>query len=316
MTENVAWPLVGHADCEAEFVNARSGARLHHAWLIEGPSGIGKARLARRMAASMLGAHCEVGTLDANQDDPVVQKLEAGSHPDLRWIARFADEKGKLAQDIPVDAIRSLNGFFALRPALGGWRVSVVDSLDELNASGANGLLKTLEEPGRNSLLILISHGTEPVLPTIRSRCRVMRLGRLGPEEARRVLEMNSETGKADAATLELADGRPGFGMRLAGPSGTASLNATRAFLRGLPAVSEAALADIVARGGADEVAFEAMGAEILAWTSMRADREPDFARIWLDCSKLMAETRFLNMDRGQAAAKLVSTLQNAVKAR
>ncbi len=316
MTDGVAWPLVGHGGCEARFAEARAGGRLHHAWLVEGPSGIGKARLARRMAAAVLGAGCEAGTLDAPPDDPVVRKIAAGSHPDLRWVARVPDEKGKLPQDIPVEAIRDLNGFFALKPALGGWRVGVVDALDELNLSGANALLKTLEEPGRNSLLILVSHGSVPVLPTIRSRCRVLRAGRLDPDETREVLGTISGTGSADAAALGLANGRPGFGAALAGSSGLAALNAARVFLRALPAPADAALADLLARGSADDAAFEAMATEFLAWISVKADGDPALARAWLDCSRLLAEARALNMDRGQAAAKLVSALQNAIKAR
>ena len=133
--ENIAWPLLGHERCEASFLEALDSNRLHHGWILEGPSGIGKALLARRMAAKVLGAQCMSGTLDAAIDDPIIQKLTADAHPDMRWIYRRPDEKGRVKQDIPVDAIRELNEFFSLKAGLGGWRVGIIDSLDELNRS-------------------------------------------------------------------------------------------------------------------------------------------------------------------------------------
>ncbi|MEM6410369.1 MAG: DNA polymerase III subunit delta' [Pseudomonadota bacterium] len=315
MSAHVAWPLVGHAFAEDTFITAVSSERLHHGWLIEGPSGIGKALIAKRMAATVLGAKTDKNSMNASPTDPVVQKIIADGPPDFRWIHRRPDDKGKIKQDIPVDTIRELNHFFALKPALGGWRVGVIDSLDELNVSGANALLKTLEEPPDKCLIILISHNTKPVLPTIRSRCRVLRLVKLTNEDTEAVLKLISTDGAVDPAAKDLAEGRPGRGAQLSSPAGLAALNATRNFLKGLPRPSDASLGQAIALGGIDQTAFEAMGHAVLSWLKEQTDAEPDMSTTWLNCSKLLAEVRELNMDYGQAAAKLIATLQNDIKA-
>ncbi|MEO0883189.1 MAG: AAA family ATPase [Pseudomonadota bacterium] len=316
MTDNIAWPTIGHADTERTFVDALASDRMHHGWLLEGPSGIGKSRLAKRMAAKVLGANCAEGTLNADDTDAIVQKILADGHPDFRWVSRRADDKGKVKQDIPVDSVRELNHFFSLKAALGGWRVGVIDSLDELNASGANALLKTLEEPPAKCLIILISHNTKPVLPTIRSRCRLLRLAALSDADTEAILKQLADHDTIDPAARELAGGRPGRGVMLASPSGLAALNATRNYLRGLPRPPDSALSDLIARGGADQTAFEAMGYAILDWLERETETRPEIASAWLNCSRLLANARELNMDYGQAAAKLVATLQNGLKAR
>jgi len=306
-----AWPLIGHPAAEAAFLSAYDSGKLHHGWLIEGPSGIGKSILARRIAAFLLGAvGQDSDRLSAPASDPVVQKLFADAHPDLRWVARRPDDKGKVKQDIPVDDIRGLNHFFALKAALGGWRIGVIDSLDEMNRNGANAMLKTLEEPPANCLLILISHGTRPILPTIRSRCRTLRVGRLSDDETNSVL---SATGADNIkAAASVARGRPGHGLKLASAAGLAAANATRTFLRALPKPSDAALSDAIRLSGADETAFEAFCGEVLAFVSDKAPSHPAYAKAWLDLSRLKSEAAALNMDRTQTAAKLVAGLQAA----
>ena len=129
-----ALPLYGHRAVQAEFLSAVESQRLHHAWIIEGPSGIGKARFATRLASILLGA---VATPDdpagATADDPVMQKVLSAGHPDLKHVERQLNDKGNLKQDIAVEQIRELNAFFSLKPAMGGWRIGILDSLDEMN---------------------------------------------------------------------------------------------------------------------------------------------------------------------------------------
>ncbi|MEL7129590.1 MAG: DNA polymerase III subunit delta' [Pseudomonadota bacterium] len=312
MADKLAWPLIGHGAAETAFVDAKHGGKLHHGWLVSGPSGIGKARFAMRMAASLLGAETAPKTLDAPRDDSIIQKIEADAHPDLRWICRRPDEKGKLRQDIPVDAIRELNAFFALKPALGGWRVGVIDSLDELNRSGANALLKTLEEPPANCLLVLISHNTRPVLPTIRSRCRTVQLHCLDEADTERVFaQLETETGdQISAGAKLLARGRPGHGLKLASSTGLAAANAARAYLKGLPTPSDATLADALLKCGVDETAYAAFGDEVLAWLAEMAQEKTEYASTWLEAARALADAQDLNMDRQQSAAKLLAGLQ------
>lgn len=310
---DIAWPLFGHSMAELKFLQASKAGKLHHAWLIEGPSAIGKARLAKRIAAFMLGAGLlSEASLDVPASDPVVQKVNAEAHPDLRWVSRRPDEKGKIKQDIPVAAIRSLNQFFALKSGLGGWRVGVIDSLDELNRNGSNAMLKTLEEPPENCLLLLISHGRRELLPTIRSRCRAIRLHTLSDDETLLALK---HAGAEDArAAAKLARGRPGLGIDLASPSGVAAANATRSWLRALPQPSDSAMAQVLHTAGVDQTSFEAFSSEIMAWLAETADEHPHRSGAWLESARLLSEIRALNMDRGQAAAKLIQQAQSAAK--
>lgn len=311
---DTAWPLYGHQEAQAAFIAAHKTGRLHHGWMIEGPSGIGKARLARRVASFILGATCSQGSLDASVQDPVVQKIQSESHPDLRWLARKPDEKGKLKQDIPVNAIRELNQFLSLKPALGGWRVGVIDSIDELNRSGANALLKTLEEPPANCLLLLVSHRKRAVLPTIRSRCRLLRLNVLNDADTRAVLDASDHERARESATQSLARGRPGHGLRLASSSGIAAANAARNYLRGLPKPSDAALGDALKFGGVDDIAFEAFQGEVLAWLSEKSANKPAYAKCWLETARLVASASELNMDKTQATAKLIAGVQKSAQ--
>ena len=310
----IAWPLYGHSSEEAQFLSAAQSGHLHHGWLLEGPSGIGKSRLAKRIASFILGANTlSSNTLDATSDDAVVQKIVAGSHPDLRWVWRKPDEKGKIKQDIPVGDIRSLNQFFSLKSGMGGWRVGVIDSLDELNRNGANALLKTLEEPPSNCLLILISHGTRTVLPTIKSRCRSLRLRPLGEDDTMAALK---SAGVGDArSAAKLARGRPGLGIELSAPSSMAAASAVRSYLRALPRPSDTLMAQVIRTAGADPKAFDAFSGELLDWLQTASIERPGCSKEWLDMSRLLSETRALNMDRTQAAAKLIAGLQAATQA-
>ena len=283
----LAWPLVGHDAAEAEFLAAAQSGNLHHGWLIEGPSGIGKSILAKRMASFVLGASMmHPNRLDTAMDDPVVLKIVAESHPDLRWLWRKPDDKGKVKQDIPVDDIRALNHFFSLKSGLGGWRVGVIDSLDELNRNGANALLKTLEEPPANCLLILISHGTQAVLPTIKSRCRALRLKSLNAEDTHAALKLASATDPR--ALAKIARGRPGLGMKLSTPASMAAANAVRSYLRAMPRPSDTLMTQAIRTAAADTMAFEAFSGEILDWLQTSALESHICSTQWLRTSRTL----------------------------
>ena len=306
-----AWPLIGHGDAEAAFLDAHESGRLHHGWLVEGPSGVGKATLARRIAAFLLGARGPKGALlDAPAGDPVAQKVLAEAHPDLKWLSRRPDEKGKLPQDIKVEAVRELLHFFELRAALGGWRVGVIDSYDELNRFGANALLKTLEEPPANCVLILVSHGRVPVLPTIRSRCRRLRLGRLEAGNLERVLEHHGVEAIAEVAAL--ADGRPGHGLAMADAGAMKAARAGRALVRGLPRSSAGLVNDAIQAASANDAAFDAFSGILLGHARHEAEADPELAETWLNLSRILSEARELAMDRAQTVAKLVAGVQKS----
>ncbi|MEZ5998432.1 MAG: hypothetical protein R3B98_07040 [Hyphomonas sp.] len=300
-----ALPLYGHADAERIFAEAVQGGRMHHAWLIEGPSGIGKSRFATRIAAWLLGARGPAGApFDAPASDPVMSRVLSGGHPDLRYLALEINDKGRLKQDISVDQTRAFNEFFSFKPAMGGWRVGIVDALDSMNRASANAILKTLEEPPPAAALLLLSHGTRPVLPTIRSRCRTIRLSLLSAQDAATALKSAGFESEAD-----VAHGRPGLAISRASESCQLARNAAQALLKSMPRPNDALIARAIQTGGADLASFEALRDEALNWLALRAEGKPAIARDWLSLAQMASETEDLNMDPEQAAAKLVAAL-------
>lgn len=303
---SVGWPLFGHEAAERLFLAAHAQTRLHHAWLIEGPEGIGKARLAARLTAYLFGARGPADRpLDSDDADPVWRAVASGNHPDFRVVRRELNDKGKLTQDITVDQIRALTDFFTMKPALGGWRIGIVDAIDEANRNGANALLKTLEEPPPRCVLFLINHGRQPILPTIRSRCRVLKLSALSEADCAKALEAAG----APREAARIAKGRPGKGIRLSSPSALAAAEAARALLRSAPGLPDKLVMPALSAAAVDSGAMEAFQSELMDWVADRAETHPAAAKLWLKQARLTGDAELLNMDAAQVAAKLVAGL-------
>lgn len=152
---------------------------MHHAWLLAGPRGVGKAQFARaaaiRLLAEAAGHVPPDSGLDVDPEVPTARFIDGQAHPDFRHVERGLNKTGSaLARNITVEQIRELAGLFDTTPALSDWRVAVIDSVDDLEAGGANALLKMLEEPPSKCLFLLVSHVPGRLLPTIRSRCRTL----------------------------------------------------------------------------------------------------------------------------------------------
>ena len=185
----------------------RSGA-MHHAWLLAGPRGVGKATFAmaaaRRILAEAAGPPVAGEGLDVPDDHPVGRLVTAGSHPDFRLLERIENKSGTgLARSISVDQVRGLAELFAVTPALSPWRAVVIDTVDELEKSAANALLKMLEEPPANCLFLLVSHVPGRLLPTSRSRCRRLEFQPLDDDAMTSVLTREPfEFGSAELARL------------------------------------------------------------------------------------------------------------------
>lgn len=215
--------VIGQDRAVEQFTRAWATRRLHHAWLLAGPKGVGKASFAsaaaRRVLAEAAGPPFELPGLETPDTHPMVKLLNAGSHPDFRWIERLAKEKGEgLARDITVDQVRGLGEFLGLTPALSAWRAVVIDSMDDMAGAGANALLKILEEPPPNTLFFLVSHAPGRLLPTIRSRCRRLDFQALDDDVMMSVLteKLPSLTSSEQAKIVSLAMGSAGRAVALA----------------------------------------------------------------------------------------------------
>lgn len=261
--------LFGQSGAEADFLAAFNAGRLHHGWLLHGPRGVGKATLAWRIArfllatpdagdGGMFGAPPPPETLDIAADHPVARRMLAGAEPGLASIIRSVNEKtGKMRADIVVDDVRRLNRFFGLSAADGGHRVVIVDAADEMNVNAANALLKMLEEPPARTTILLVSHQPSRLLPTIRSRCRGLRLAPLNPSDMQTALAATGVDMPDNTEHLSaLAGGSVGDALRLITLGGLQIYGELMAILASLPRLDRPralALAEAAAQRGATE---------------------------------------------------------------
>lgn len=219
--------LFGQDKAIHTFLDAIGSGRMHHGWLITGPKGVGKATLAWKVAAHLIAHPPDAGdglfgapppptTLDLSPGHPVTRRIQAGSEPGLYPLRPTANERtGRMRTDIVVDDMRKLTAFFGLSATEGGRRVVIVDSADLMNISAANAILKMLEEPPRHAVLLLIAHQPARLLPTIRSRCREVRLSPLGADDMDAALSQAGLQIDNPTAMAELSGGSVGAAARL-----------------------------------------------------------------------------------------------------
>ncbi len=245
--------LFGHDAAEAAFLDAFKAGRLHHGWLIAGPQGVGKATLAWRIARFLLAqprgdpgmfAAAPPTSLDVPAADPAHALVAAGAHPGLLVIRRGYDLKRKrLRQVITVEETRRLHRFFGTHATEGGWRVVIVDAADEMNVNAANALLKALEEPPARALLLLVAHRPSALLPTIRSRCRMLPLAPLHPADmAGALAQAGFDPGEDAAAVAALSGGSVGAAVRLMAEDGVKLYAEVNAVLGAAPRIDRARL--------------------------------------------------------------------------
>lgn len=219
--------LFGQSNPQTDVLDSFNSGRLHHAWMITGPQGIGKATLAYRIAAFLLASDppdqggmfdpVVPTSLDVAGDHPVKHRIKTQTEPGLFVLKRPLDDKQeKLKTVITVDEVRKLKGFFSLSAGGNGRRVVIVDALDEMNPQAANALLKVLEEPPELATILLITHQPSRVLPTIRSRCRVLKCDPLGPDDLQAAFAQAAPDHSFDPGLAALADGSVGRALTLA----------------------------------------------------------------------------------------------------
>lgn len=261
--------VFGQEAAEAAFLSAFASGRMHHGWLLTGARGVGKATLAWRIARFLLtneqpgdqgglfGAPPPPESLDVAPDHPVARRLAALSEPRFFLLRRaWDDDRKRLKTQITVDEVRRLKSFFQLSAADGGQRVAIVDAADEMNVSAANALLKLLEEPPAGVTFLLVSHQPARLLPTIRSRCRELRLAPLGPADMEAALSQAGTEAVDPAALAALSGGSVGEAIRLVNLDGLqlyARLVDLAASLPRLDRQKMLALAEAAAARGAEE---------------------------------------------------------------
>ena len=249
--------IFGQDSAQQQFLNAFDRGRLHHAWLLSGPRGVGKATLVWKIAKFLLttpNAPSQDGlfgpmtqhapNLETPPDHPALPRILAGSEPALCVLRRIYEEKRKrFKQNITVDDVRSLKSFFGLSAADGGARVVIIDAADDMTGNAANALLKMLEEPPKNAFLFLISHQPAALLPTLRSRCRELRLSALSHDMVQQALTQAKIHLSEEQSSLftRLSAGSAGQAIRLAQLDGDALYSALISTLQTLPSLNQSA---------------------------------------------------------------------------
>ena len=221
--------VVGHRAARDIVTSAWRDGRLHHALLLTGARGIGKATLAYAIARMVID---ESASLDDNAEGRAYRQIAGGACQSFRRLARGISKEGKVRTSIGVDEVRALAPFLRQRLDAGAWRVVLVDAVDDLNPNSANALLKILEEPGDRTLFLLAAHSEAAALATIRSRCTALRLDALTDAEMREVLAESALDQSAIDAALPKAEGSVRRAVLLAESGGAEALAEIEALLR------------------------------------------------------------------------------------
>ena len=328
--------LFGHHDAEMALLNAYRSGRVPHAWLIGGPAGIGKATLAYRMARFVLAHRNPLGanvqraeSLWVDPSDPVARQVAAGAHGGLLTLERTRNDKGVLRTGITVDETRETISFFGSTAAGEGWRVCVVDTVDELNPNAANALLKVLEEPPQQSLFLLVSNAPARVLSTILSRCRKLFLRPLASSNVLQAAAEATGMASSDPALIEAteaAEGSVGRAITLLGGDALKLQQRAATLLAALPSVDPRelhALGD--ALGNSDRVALAAFIDSVDRWFSehLRADeanananlpRLARLAEVWEKINRAARDTAEYNLERKPLVFSVFGLLAEATR--
>lgn len=306
--------LIGHGDAQGRIAQMIDAGDFTNGWLITGPDGIGKATLAFRAVRQLLNTGNAA-------DDSSHRLIAAGAHPDV-FVARrpWIEKTQKFATEITVDVIRKLTASLANTPAMGGWRVGLIDTADELNRNAANALLKVLEEPPARTTLILLAAKPGRLLPTIRSRCRRIDLrpaqdSEIAPFVAREAgIDLD-----AAAEIARAAGGRAGFALRLAVDDGLKAVRLLDNFFSASHAGRMPEGASGLVGKGSEGVwqIFTMLLEERLAQAVIRAAQDDKADRFRLSqmidvrdrVIDLLRRCEALNLDRGQVVSSLARSL-------
>jgi len=303
---------------EAAFADALDRGRLHHAWLLCGPEGIGKASFAYRAARRLLGAAPDTtrGVLGSAPSDPVNRLISAQAHPDLLVLERLS-ENGKTKKAIAVDQARDLPEFFAKSPSQARYRVAIVDTADDLNVNSANALLKILEEPPERGVVFLVTHAPGRLLPTIRSRCRRLPFPAWGAAALSELVRNRTSLGVEQADRIAaMSAGSPGQALALADGVAVDADRMARGWVEsaGSDATERLSVIDSL-RGAEGAIRFETLMTRLIAAVHDRATTLPPgpaarWAELWSRLVDLPDRTAGLNLDRGDVLMAALTDLE------
>jgi DNA polymerase-3 subunit delta' len=346
------WPLpqergdwLGEAAAERTLLDAYRSGRIHHAWLIGGSRGIGKATLAYRFARFVLAnpdprapRTMAASDLSVGPDNPAFRLVANRAHPNLLILERPWDfETRRFRTQLLVDEVRRTVSFFGTTGGEQGWRIAIIDPADDMNPSAANALLKVLEEPPARALFLIVSHAPGRLLPTIRSRTRRLDLGPLSRDVVLSAITASPTAAGIDVSDLNLAAALAEGSLRraivLLEGEGIALYRALTGLLRRLPEIDMAAthaLADLVS-GYRNDQAWTVFRDLVSGWLSrrVRGDSEPDgavlptavaaaplerWAEVWDTLHALSERTDEYNLDRKQTVLTILMSLARATR--
>jgi DNA polymerase-3 subunit delta' len=322
-----AFAYDGGEGVETAFLQSLRRGRLHHAWLLTGPEGVGKATFAYRAARRLLGSRPDpaYGLLGSSPEDPVSRQVASRAHPDLLVLEREGED-GKPRKFIPVDDARRLPEFFSKAPASAPFRVAIIDSVDDMNVNAANALLKSLEEPPARGVLFLVSHAPGGLIATIRSRCRRLAFAPWTSDRVEAFLKARAGLTAEEASHLaRMARGAPGQALRMAEAGALEADALAVEILTHLPDADETALLAIADsfRGGDGVRRFEMLMGRLadqvhgLAVRSAEEGLSPGldrWARAWETLAVLPREVEAVNLDRADAFFTAIGRLRDAAR--
>jgi DNA polymerase III subunit delta' len=306
--------VVGHDEARAQFFQSFASGKPHHAWMITGAMGIGKATLAYDLARQVLAA---------DRDATQVQRwVHARAHPDLVVLERQLNDakpKKKLKAEIAVDDARAFIDFFSRTSGSGGWRVGLVDAADDLNSESGNALLKLVEEPPAKCLILLVCHAPSRVLRTLRSRCRKLPLAPLSLEATSSLLTKLPLSPAPDARKLaeavSISGGSPGFALQIANSAGAKAFHDFVGAKR-LDAPMRATLGNHFASRAAAQADFEVFMDLLLDWVAQQAARKQSssLAKLHAELASQRGIVASYNLDRRTAAMDALAQIDHALK--
>lgn len=325
--------LIGHEEAEKSFLDAWVSGRMAHSWMICGPQGVGKASLAYVIARFVLSGGGDGGglfgggpdTLRIAKDHSVFKTIASGGHPDLKVVERGWTDAGQTKQrsDIVVSDVREAGHFLSMTPALGGWRVVIVDTADDMNRNAANAILKVLEEPPRNALILLVVNSPGRLLPTIRSRCRRLSLKPLStPVVGELLARYAPEMAGDEAARLAfLAQGSIGRALDLADAGGLELYDQIAKLLDGLPRTPSTAF-HAFAEKGANDAGWSTIPQLIERWLTDHIRRRAEVGEggveswlgVWEKVRTLFARADAVNLDRKQTLLTALTMVERVAK--